>query len=107
MFIIKDTQNIIIGTALVEPIRNAAGQLEIPGVVAYGDTSLEAVVVESLPADFQPTKYLYIDGQFQLNPIYRPPEIDSARISILETQLTQLQAVLDTLLGGAGVGGEE
>lgn len=51
--------------------------------------------IETLPEDYEVDKYLYIDGEFVLNPDYIPPEDDSVdydevaldhefRISMLE-----------------------
>lgn len=55
----------------------------------------QGAFVENLPADYSDNKYLYIDGEFVLNPDYIPPEDTSVdydeialdhefRISILE-----------------------
>jgi len=92
MFLIIDKNKVIIAMALSASLRE--DRIECDGYYLSNPPTLGATIVEviSIPEYVKPNAYIYSNGEYVQNPIYRDPEID------LKEKVQQLQTIVDSLI---------
>lgn len=72
-------------------------------IYPYNIDNFSVVEVAEIPSEVKPAKYMYVNGEFKLNPNYVEPINPEQEIRQLKEKIQTLQQALDDLIlnGGA------